>query len=100
MFSPSAPPKPELADGPGGVGQQPLLVGRVGPRPGHDGGAVQRPEVLLVGGDDGVDGVGRDEAPLDEQRLEGGHPLLDGRRLVGMVAGHEAAPRYESHRSR
>ena len=77
MCSPSAPPNPSSAMAGVASSSKPRPVGRVGPRVGDDRGAVHRPEVVLVRLDDGVDGVGGDEAPLDEQRLDRGHPLLD-----------------------
>ena len=76
----------QLLDGRRPVGEEALLVVRVDPRARHDLGAVVRADVLLVGADDAVDGLARDEPLLDEQRLERADAQReDGLRLAVMV---------------
>src|SRR6266851_2751980 len=80
------PAEAKLFDGRRPVGEEPLAVRRIDPGAGDDLGAVVRPDVLLVGADDAVDGLARDELLLDEQRLEGADPEReDGFRLAVMV---------------
>ncbi len=62
----------ELGDRGRPVGTKPLAIGVVDPGAGDDAGAVLRADVVLVEVDDRVDRVGRDQALLDEERLEGG----------------------------
>ncbi len=68
--SPSVPPKPSSAIASRAVREQALPVRRVDPGARDDLRPVLRADVVLVELDDGVDRVGRDEALLDEQRLE------------------------------
>ena len=70
MVSPSKPPYPSSRDRGGPVGEQALAVVGVDPCPRDDPGAVLGAEVALVPLDDRVDLVGREQALLDEHRLE------------------------------
>ena len=62
--------KAKLGDGLRAVLQQPSLVLRIDPGPGHHLGAVHWPNVVLVRSHDLVDGVGGHVALFDQQRLE------------------------------
>ena len=77
----------ELRDRGRPVRTEPLAVGVVHPGARDDPGAVLRADVVLVEIDDGIDRVGRDQALLDEERLERGR--ADGH-VVVLVA--HAAP--------
>src|SRR6266850_5339428 len=69
----------QLLDGLRPVGQEPLLVRRVDPRPRDDLGAVVRADVLLVRAHDAVDGLARDELLLHQQGLERAHAQREDR---------------------
>ncbi len=92
------PTEPQLTDRPRAVGEQAGAIVGVDPGPGDDAGAVERADVALVRLDHRVDDVGGDEAALDQQGFEGGHPPLDRRRL-GRVVRRLGHVRYRSHRS-
>ncbi len=68
--------EPELADRTGAVFQQPGSVLGIDPGFGDYSRAVHRSHVVLVRLDDGVDDVGRDQAALDQQCLDGFDALL------------------------
>ena len=87
----------KLGDRLGAVLQQAPLVVAIDPSPGHDPGAVQGADVLLVRAHDLVDGIGGHEALLDEKRLErpraqGGVRLRLGMMVAVMVSAHVSLP--------
>ncbi len=76
MCSPWRPAIAELRDGGRRVVEQALPVGRIGPRPGDDAGAVARPDLRLVGLDERIERGGIDVALLGEDRLQRAHAKL------------------------
>ena len=66
----------ERADGLGGVLEQGLAECRVGPGLGDDARAVVRPDLGLIGLDDGVERGGLDIALLSQDRFQRAHPDL------------------------
>jgi hypothetical protein len=78
-------PEPQLADGGRAVGEEPVAVVLVDPGVGHDLGPVEGADIALVRLDHRVDHVAGDEALLDQERLDGRHPALDGAGLGGVV---------------
>src|SRR6185437_3201769 len=94
----------QLRDRGGGVGQQALPIGSIRPGAGDDSRAVVRPDAVLVGLDQGVEGCGVDQAFLDQERFQslylqcrvGRHPVAV--MLVAMVFhGYEASRCSSSH---
>ena len=63
--------KVELLHGLVGVVEQAFLERGILPGPGDDTCAVERPDVLLVGSNGLVDGIGRKQPFLDEKGLQG-----------------------------
>ena len=87
----------QRADRRGGVLQQRLPESGIGPRLGDDERTVARPDLGLVGLDDGIERRRIDVALLGQDRFQGAHAQLRlrqfGAMLVGMiviVVGHAA----------
>jgi hypothetical protein len=89
------PGEAEFGDRRGAVGEKPFLVGRVGPRPGHHLRPVHRAEVVFEVRDDRIDGVGVEDALVDEYRFDRGDARLDRRQFRGvvMVGRHRGSSR-------
>ena len=86
------PLEAQLGDRAGAVGQQPGLVLGVDPGVGHHLGPVHGADVLLVVLDEPVHHLGVDQAPLDQDRLQGLGAQGDGQALgVGLAHAHRHA---------
>ena len=64
--------------------EQPLAIGRIGPGPGDDAGAVARADLLLVGLDQEIERGRIDVAFFGQHRFQRAHAQL-GFRQFGMV---------------
>jgi hypothetical protein len=84
------PADAKLRDRGGAVGEEARPVVGIGPRPRDHPGSVAGAEVPLVVLDHHVDRIGRDQALLNEQRLERGRPQA---RVVDVVAVAHALSR-------
>ena len=95
MWSPSGPSNPSSPDRRRPVGEEALLVSRIGPGPGNHFRAVHRAEVVFEVPDDRVDRFGVEQALLDEHRFDCGDPGLDRRQFRWMVVvrGHRGSSR-------
>src|SRR5271154_5304313 len=87
------PPEAEFRDRGGGVVEQPLSKLRIAPRPGDNARAVARPDLVLEGIDDRIEGGSIEQAFLFEQRLQ----RLDPQRGAGwspaVFIAHRFLPR-------
>ena len=75
----------ERGDRRGGILQQRLPEGGIGPRPGDDEGAVARADLGLVGLDDGIERRRIDVALLGQDRFQGADAQLRLRQLRAML---------------
>jgi len=75
----------ERADRLGGIFQERLLEGRIGPGASDDHGAITRADLGLVGLDDGVERGRVDVALLGQHRLQRPHPQLHLRQFGAML---------------
>src|SRR5262249_26596879 len=87
----------EFGDRCGAVRQEALSVRWIDPGPGHDSGAVEWTNVLLVGAHDGVDHIRTNQPLLHQQRFQRFGAQRRGRfwpwvMTVMVVATHYASP--------
>jgi hypothetical protein len=89
------PLEAEFGDGRGAVGEQALLVIRVGPCAGDDLRAVHRAEVVLEVLHDLVERIGVEDSVFDEHRLDRGDAGFDRRHFgrVMVVGRHRGSSR-------
>ena len=88
MCSPCMPRKPSSAMACRGIGEQPRLVVRIGPRPRHHLRTVAWSDLVLVEIEDRVDGVRIDHPAIRQQSLQCLHPQRHGRGGMLMIVAH------------